>query len=132
MIFIDSNIFMYAAGENHAFKKPSVEFLEQVARAEIDACISTEILQEILHRYRSINRWSDANQVYTLAKAIAPNIELITVDILDRATEILDRYPGLMARDGVHAATCFCLALDGICSYDRDFDTVEGLVRLTP
>jgi predicted nucleic acid-binding protein len=51
---IDSNVFMYAAGRGHAFKKRAAKFLEKVAQGSFDAVIDAEVLQEILHRYRAL------------------------------------------------------------------------------
>ena len=48
MVFIDSNIPMYVAGREHPLRDPSRRFLEQVRRGEVEACTSTEVLQEIL------------------------------------------------------------------------------------
>ncbi len=83
MILVDSNIFMYAAGSYHPNKEPSVAFLKNVAGGRIKVCVSVEILQEILHRYRSINRRKDGK-------------------------------------------------LEGIYSFDEDFESIEGLQRFTP
>ena len=56
----------------------------------------------------------------------------ITVEILDRARELLDEYEGLMARDALHAAVVLAHSLEAICSYDRDFDRVQRLRRTEP
>ena len=82
MILVDSNIFMYAAGGIHPNKALSVSFLRRVAKGEIDACISVEILQEILHRYRSIDRWEEGKKVYIHARKITSVIEPITDEII--------------------------------------------------
>jgi predicted nucleic acid-binding protein len=37
-----------------------------------------------------------------------------------------------MARDALHAAVCESAGLNEICSYDRDFDRIQGLKRLEP
>jgi predicted nucleic acid-binding protein len=68
VILIDANIFMYAAGAEHPHKEPSRRFLEQVARGEVDAALDAEVLQEILHWYRAIKRWSEGRSVYDLAR----------------------------------------------------------------
>lgn len=132
MILVDANIFMYAAGTSHRFKVPSVTFLHDAARLEYDCCVNTEILQEILHRYRSINRWEEGREVYRLAKKIVPTVESITSDILDRAVELMDAYPELMARDCLHAAHCLAAGLEGICSFDTDFDRISEIKRIEP
>ena len=132
MILVDSNIPMYVAGAAHPNKAPSVAFLERVASGQVQACVSTEILQEILHRYRAIGRWDDGRRLYTLVRQILPVTLALEVSVLDRARGILDKYPHLMARDGVHAATCFEHSLEGICSYDTDYDAIKGLRRFRP
>ena len=68
MILIDSNVFMYAAGAAHTNKASSVAFLEAVARGKIDAATDAEVLQEILHRYRSIQRWTEGRALYDLVR----------------------------------------------------------------
>ncbi|HET9225113.1 MAG TPA: PIN domain-containing protein [Thermoanaerobaculia bacterium] len=43
-----------------------------------------------------------------------------------------ERYPALTARDAVHAAVVQLHGLRAICSYDKDFDQVEGVERIEP
>ncbi|MQA90417.1 MAG: PIN domain-containing protein [Gemmatimonas sp.] len=132
MILVDSNIFMYAGGAEHPHKEPSVAYLARIARGEIDAVIDAEVLQEILHRYRALRRWSDGQQVYDLTRQIVPTVLPVTADDLDVARDILDRYERLQARDAVHAAVAAANGIHVICSYDRDFDGLEGLERAEP
>ena len=68
MILIDSNIFMYAGGASHPNKAPSVALLEGIATGRLDGVIDAEILQEILHRYRSIRRWKDGSKEIQYAR----------------------------------------------------------------
>ncbi|MEE8398728.1 MAG: type II toxin-antitoxin system VapC family toxin [Desulfobacterales bacterium] len=132
MMLIDSNIFMYAAGVDHPNKKSSIHVLQQVVGGALEGCTSVEILQEILHRYRSIDRWHDGKQVFETAKIISKVIYPIDLEILDQAKQLLDKYPSIMARDAVHAATVLVLGLEGICSHDRDFDALIEVHRLEP
>ena len=101
MILIDTNIIMYAAGAAHPHKRPSVQLLEQVARGDLEAIIDAETLQEILHRYRSIKRWTDGRKVYDLARQIFPEVIPVTSEVLDHARQLLDANAGLMARDAL-------------------------------
>ena len=132
MILVDSNILMYAAGEQHPNRAPSIAWLEKVAREEIDGALDAEVLQEILHRYRAIRRWDDGRKVYDLARTILPLVIPVDCAVMDRARELMDRYRTLVARDAVHAAVVLVHNLQGICSYDDDFDLVEGLNRIEP
>ncbi|MBW2740444.1 MAG: type II toxin-antitoxin system VapC family toxin [Deltaproteobacteria bacterium] len=47
--FIDTNIFMYAAGKPHEFKQPCVDILSRIQSGELKAAIDTEVFQEILY-----------------------------------------------------------------------------------
>jgi hypothetical protein len=132
MELIDANILMYAAGAAHPNKQPSIRFLERVANGEVDATIDAEILQEILHRYRTIGRWADGRKVFDLARELFPDVIPVTASVLDRARTLLDASTSLMARDALHAAVVLEEGLDGIYSYDRDFDHIPGIRRLQP
>jgi predicted nucleic acid-binding protein len=129
---VDSNVFMYAAGREHAHKKPATAFLEKVAKGSVEAMIDVEVLQEILHRYRALGRWKEGRQVYDTARMLFPSAAAITDEIVDRARRLLDEYSGLMARDALHASVVLTHELDSICSFDRDFDRVLGLRRVEP
>lgn len=132
MILVDANILMYAAGAPHPHKAPSARWLEAVARGAVDAAVNAETLQELLHRYRAIGRWSDGRRVYDLARTIFPAVVPISAAVLDEARRLLDRHPMLMARDGLHAAVVLVEGFEAICSYDRDFDLIPGVRRVEP
>lgn len=132
MILIDSNVFMYAAGAAHPSKVPSARYLESVARGDVDGAIDAEVLQEILHRYRAIGRWTDGKHVFDLARRIVPVVLPIGAETLDEARRLLDAHARLVARDAVHAAVVRLGSLEAICSYDTDFDEIDGVVRVTP
>ncbi|MEK7668923.1 MAG: type II toxin-antitoxin system VapC family toxin [Gemmatimonadota bacterium] len=132
MILIDANVIMYAAGADHPHKRPSVALLERVARGEVEATIDAEVLQEILHRYRAIGRWEDGRRVYDLTRQLFPSVVPVTAEILDRARRLLDAHRRIMARDALHAAVVLTERLVAVCSYDRDFDRIRGIVRREP
>lgn len=132
MILIDTNVIMYAAGAMHPHKQASVALLERVADGELEAAIDAEVLQEILHRYRAIGRWEEGRNVYDLTRRIFPNVVPVTADVVDRARLLLDRDSLIMARDALHAAVVMGGHFEALCSYDRDFDRIEGLVRREP
>ena len=132
MNLIDSNVFMYAAGSAHPRKAPCNLLLDRIAASAVEAAVDTEVLQEVLHRYRAIRRWKQGRLVYDLVRKLVPSVLPITVDVTDAARNLMDEYSRLMARDAVHAAVVIHYGLDGIVSLDRDFDVVRGLRRLEP
>lgn len=132
MILVDANILMYAAGAEHAHKRPSIGFLEKVGAGDIEATIDAEVLQEVLHRYRALKRWTDGSKIYSLARQLFPQVLPVTADILDEAKLLMDRHGHLMARDALHAAIALVHGLAAVCSYDRDLDMIDGLRRIEP
>ena len=130
MILTDANILMYANGTEHPNKAPSLAFLNRVASGQVDATIDAEVLQEILHRYRSLNRWADGQRVYDLARCLFPDVLSITGEVMDHAKRILDARSALTARDAVHAAVVTVYKLEGICTFDGDFDRIPGCRRI--
>lgn len=103
-----------------------------MAAGEVEATVDAEVLQEILQRYRAIGRWEDGRRVFDLTRQLFPTVVPITATILDRARRLLDTDEGIMARDALHAAAVMAEGLDGLCSYDRDFDRIRGIVRVEP
>jgi hypothetical protein len=132
MILIDTNVIIYAAGAEHPHKQRSVALLERVAAGEVEATIDAEVLQEILHRYRAIGRWEDGRRVYDLTRQLFPSVVPVTAELLDRARRVLDSEGQIMARDALHAAVVMTEGFEAVCSYDRDFDRIKGLVRREP
>lgn len=89
MVFIDSNIPMYVAGREHAHREPSRRFLQAVSAGRIEACTSTEVLEEILYRYSALKRLELARQVYDLFVQICPSVLPVTLAETDRARDLL-------------------------------------------
>ena len=132
MILVDANVLMYAVGRDHPNKQASLTLLTKIANAEIEATIDAEILQEILHRYRSINRWEDGQRVYELAYRLFPNVLPITVEVMDQALRLMNENDSIQCRDAVHAGVVAAYKLEAILTFDSDFDRIPGLQRITP
>ena len=98
----------------------------------MEATIDAEVLQEILHRYCALGRWAEGKVVYDSARIVFPAVLAVTVEVMDRARTLLDRYSHLMARDAAHAAVVEVYKLESICSFDRAFDRIRGVRRIEP
>ena len=49
MIFVDSNVFMYAVGRPHPLQTPAQRFFVESNRSGIPLCTSAEVMQELAH-----------------------------------------------------------------------------------
>ena len=129
-VFIDSNIPMYVAGQEHPNRAPSLRFLACVKSGEIEAYTSTEVLQEILYRYSAMGRLDRGGEVYDLFVGICPVVLPVTLADTDRARGLLRSVAGISARDAVHAAVMLNHGIQLIATFDSGFDRVPGIRRV--
>jgi uncharacterized protein len=131
--FIDTNIFIYAAGAESPQKAPSLRLLKRVAGGELDACTDTEVLQEILYRHWHLKDFEKGIRLCNEASIIIPQILSITREDLNSAVGLLTRIDfKIQPRDAIHAAVMSNHGLRTIFSYDRHFDLIAGIKRLEP
>lgn len=131
ILFIDSNIPMYVAGREHPHREPALRLLERVRSGEVEGCTSTEVLQEILYRYHALDRLDLAVEVYDLFVELCPEVFPVTLADTDRARRLLVEVSGAGVRDALHAAVMLNRGVSTIASFDRGFDAIPGIERLT-
>lgn len=131
-VFIDANIPMYASGEAHPHKEPSLAFLERVATGKLKAVTSAEVLQEILYRFWALKLPTKGMEVFDHFSIAVPVVLPVTKRDMVRAKGLLAQQPSLPPRDAIHAAVLLNNGLREICSYDRHFDQFPGIHRIEP
>jgi len=132
-VFIDANVPIYAAGRDHPYREPCARILRVLADAPQPFVTSSEVLQEIMHRYLASGRWNLGREVVrAFAEAMRGRVEPVQGEDVILATELADRHPGISARDLVHAAVMQRLGVSRVISADTDFDRLEGIERLDP
>ena len=120
-VFVDSNVAMYAAGAAHPNKQPCLDFLAEAYRGRVQAVTSTEVLQEILHRYRRLGHTGVAADVYSLMVQLCVEVLPVTIADTDLCVELLRGVEGSV-RDALHVAVMRNSGLGMIASYDAGFD----------
>jgi hypothetical protein len=130
-VFIDSNIPMYVAGAAHPNREPALRLLEAVRAADLEACTSTEVLQEILCRYSAIGRPDLAKSAYDLFVQVVHEVFDVTLADTDLARDLLTATGGLSARDAIHAAVMLNHGVTSIATFDRGFERL-GRVKMLP
>ena len=133
VLFLDANILMYAVGKEHPYREPCRAILRRIALDELIVVTNVEVLQELLHRYRSLGKPDLASALYAATKDLCEEVFAVTVEDLDRAHEILGASSSdLSVRDAVHAATSLRRGIEEILSTDQHFESVEGITRVDP
>ena len=121
---------MYVAGRDHPLREPARRFLERVRSAELDACTSTEVLQEILYRYTALKRLDLARKVYELFVLLCPVVFPVTLADTDRAKQLVCNGSGMGVRDAIHVAVMLNNDVGDIATFDAAFDMIPEVRRL--
>lgn len=116
MIFVDTNVVMYAVGASHPVQDEIHERLAGLAVGEV--VTSAEVMQEVLHRYVRSQRWTALDRAMTLVGDRMTVWPLEADDVL-LARGLVDRHPALTARDLLHLATCMRHGARELWTYDR-------------
>ena len=131
-LFVDTNVFMYLAGDDPLMRDRCRAALRALVDREVPLLTSAEVLQEILHRYVSIDRVDHARLVYGAAVDICKEILPIAERQTARALALLLRHPHLPARDALHVAAMQDRGIRRILSAARHFDRVDAVHRVDP
>jgi hypothetical protein len=131
MILVDSNIPMYLVGTPHPHKTDAQRLLERLTRDRQRLVTDAEVLQEILHRYVSINRRDAIQPAFDALLGVIDEVLPIEYDAVERAKQIVLEYQRLSARDAVHLAVMEEYGIQRILSFDSGFDGFPGMTRLS-
>lgn len=131
MIFVDSNIPMYLVGASHPHKADSKRWLEELVNGRERLVTDAEVLQEILHRYVSINRPDAIQPAFNALLGVVDEVFSVDQVAVERAKVIALGQKGLSARDAVHLAIMQIQGISRILSFDQGFDGFAGITRLS-
>ncbi|MEP6640054.1 MAG: type II toxin-antitoxin system VapC family toxin [Chloroflexota bacterium] len=131
MILIDSNIPMYVVGAAHPNKGAAIRLLG-LAIAEGETLVTdAEVLQEILHRYMAIGRRDAIDPAFDAIIGVVDEVLPIEAADVEIARRLIRTTERLSARDAIHLAIMQRHHIERIMSFDRGFDGVPGITRLT-
>lgn len=130
MILVDSNVPMYLVGGPHPNKAKAQLLIEKLAMERRRLVTDAEVLQEIMHRFVSINRRDAIQPAFDALLHVVDQVLAIDKDVVTRAKQIVLGYSQLSARDAVHVAVMQENRITEILSFDSGFDAVPGITRL--
>lgn len=123
MIFVDSNLFIYAVGRPHPLRTEAQNFFIQCREKGARLVTSAEVLQELLHVYLPVRRMETLDTALELATLGIDQIIPIEQDTILLARNLADRFPGLTARDLLHLAVCRINKIKELKTFDRNLLT---------
>lgn len=120
MIFVDTNVFMYAVGRTHPLQAEAREFFRQALTGQgTTLCTSAEVMQELLHAYVPVARAGTLDAALQLVEATMHEIWPVEAEDIRIAHALLDVYHALGARDLMHLACCRRRGVARTKSFDR-------------
>jgi hypothetical protein len=131
VIFVDSNIPMYLVGAQHPHKADAKRWLDELVSGRERLVTDAEVLQEILHRYVSIDRPDAIQPAFNALLGVVDEVFAVDQAAVERAKEIVLGQKSLSARDAVHIALMQIHGIKRILSFDRGFDGFPGITRLS-
>lgn len=131
MIFVDSNIPMYLIGADHPNKERALVLLEQLVSDGERLVTDVAVFQEILHRYSAISRRDAIAPAFDALAEVVDEVFGLGFDDVLAAKQILTTQERISARDALHVAVMRRESVGVILSFDRGFDQLPELRRLS-
>ena len=122
MIFVDTNVIMYAVGKSHPLKARAREFFDNSKAGGKPLCASVEVLQELLHAYLSVRRYDELEDALELISQAGVEVWPLEEADVTIARELHDEHPALGARDLCHLASCRRRGVDEIMTFDKGLE----------
>ena len=126
MIFVDSNVFMYAVGRPHALQTQAQQFFVEANRQGMPLCTSAEVMQELAHAYLPTGRLQTYDAALALIASDGIEVWPLEEDDVSLARRLHEEYPALQARDLCHLASCRRRGVREIKTFDQGFAVVGG------
>lgn len=119
MIFVDTNLFMYAVGRPHSLQAEARLFFDESLAAKVRLVTSSEVLQELLHAYLPVRRFATLDAAFALVDSCTSPVWSVDGEDVRFARALADRYSALNARDLLHLACCKRRGVHALKTFDR-------------
>ena len=129
MIYLDSNVFIYAVLNSESIGKEARSILSQVQNGQLKASTSALTFDELIWIVKK-NRSPNDSLLAGDAFLNMSGLKLVDVDanILAGAIAIMRKY-SLDPRDSIHVASAMIEKAEVVISEDKDFDKVREIKR---
>ncbi|MCL4349414.1 type II toxin-antitoxin system VapC family toxin [Ferroplasma acidiphilum] len=130
MIYIDSNVFIFAALNNEELGNSAKLILEKVENRSIEASTSSLTFDEVVWIVKKNRSFEDAVSIGDAFLGME-GLHLIDVnqDLLALAISIMKKYK-TDPRDSIHAATAITQKAAVVISEESDFDKITEIKKI--
>jgi hypothetical protein len=121
---------MYLVGRPHRHKVDAQLALERLAAERRRLLTSSEVFQEVLHRYVSTDRRDRIEPAFEVLQSLVDDVLPVEEQDVFLAKDLVHAHSSLSARDALHAAVMRRRKIAEIVTFDRGFDELSGIKRL--
>jgi len=121
---------MYVVGDDATHKAEAQRIVERLAGERRRFVTSSEVFQEILHRYVSIDRRDAIEPAFDTLRGIVDEVLAVQEADVFAAKDLVYTHRQLSARDALHVAVMRRNEIADVLSFDRGFDAMMGITRL--
>jgi len=132
MYFLDTNVFLYAAGGEHPYRTPCQDMLRRAADGDLDATTSSEVVREVLYVLTRRGLRAEAVALARNILALFPALLEVGAREMSAACDLLESAPSLPPRAAVHAGTVLTHGITAIVSADPHLDDLTRVRRVAP
>jgi predicted nucleic acid-binding protein len=132
VIFVDTNLFMYAVGRPHSLQPQARLFFDESLASKARLATSSEVLQELLHAYLPVQRFATLDAAFALVDSCISSIWSVDAEDVRFARALADRYPDLNARDLLHLACCKRRGVHTLKTFDRTLASAASFLAPSP
>jgi predicted nucleic acid-binding protein len=130
VIFVDSNVPMYLIGDDQERRLAAQRILERLTGERKRLVTSSEVFQELLHRYGTGNRRDRIEPAFDTLRGLVEDVLAVEGADVFAAKDLIHAHPRLSARDAIHVAVMRRHEIREVVSFDLGFDAVSGIRRL--
>lgn len=129
MLYLDANVFIFAALNTEEYGGKALALLKKIQQGEVQAITSALTFDETFWEVKK-NRGIEKALETAEAMLNFPNLEIISADreVVSSALQIIREYH-LAPRDAIHAATALMKKAETMVSTDPHFDKIKKLKR---
>ena len=125
MIFVDTNVFMYAVGREHPLRDEARAVFTDPGSGPL-LVTSAEVLQELMHAYLPVGRLETLDAALELARGRTAAIWAVEAEDVELARSLAVKHAGLGARDLLHLACMTRRGATGLRTFDRALAAAWG------
>ena len=126
MIFVDTNVFVYAVGRPHPLQARAQKFFVEANRSGTPLCTSAQVMQELAYAYLPTGRLKTFDAALGLMTGAAVEVWPLQEEDVALARQLHERYSALQARDLCHLASCRRRGVREIKTFDQTLAAASG------